>query len=82
MPTSEERRLKRAACLIASQLPEDQGEAVRVLHYARRIVEQLAEEKPPGEVIPLSSQAQRYLAVVREGEQEDQTDYPYIASPG
>lgn len=82
MPTSEERRLKRAACLIASQLPEDQGEAIRVLHYAQRIVEQLAAEKPPGVVIPLSSQTPRYLAVVREGEPEDQTDYPYRANPG
>jgi len=82
MPTRTEQRLKRAACLIASQLPEDQGEAMRVLHYTQCIIKQLAEEKPPGTVIPLAQQGQRYLAIVREDGREAPNDFQDTANPG
>lgn len=81
MPTREEQRLKRAACLIASQLPEDVGEALRVLDYARGIIRHLAPET--ADVIPLSfAPGQRYPAVVREDGREVLIDFPDIASPG
>lgn len=80
MPTREEQRLKRAACLIASQLPEDLGEALKVLEYAKGIIRHLAPDT--AEIIPLSHLDRRYPAIVRADVPEDLIDYPDRASPG
>lgn len=83
MPTSEEQRLKRAACLIASQLPEDSAEALRVLDYAKDIIHHLTVAAKPGwvsGVIPLAT-AHRYQGAAREGGQEARTDSRDIANP-
>lgn len=61
------RHLKRAACLIASQLPDDEGEAMRVLDYARGIVSHLKEERGGAQDGPsqLSQTDQRDQVVVQ-----------------
>lgn len=44
----EEQGLKRAACLIASQLPDNTADALKVLEYARGIVRHLDEAPGAG----------------------------------
>ena len=74
--------LKRSACLIASQLPEDYAEALRVLEYAKGIVMHLAATKAAGDAASQPSTLQpRHLAIVRADGREARSDYQDRANP-
>lgn len=75
--------LKRAACLIASQLPENEDEAMRVLDYAKGIVRHLKSDRIPSSsaVIPFSPSLLKGRAVAPEGGPEARTYSPGKANP-
>lgn len=76
-----DQRAKRAACLIASQLPEDAHEAMMVLEYAADIVRHLqaqtsAVANPPSIAGPMTG-----LAIVPKGEPANLNDSRGRANP-
>lgn len=77
----DEQSLKRAACLIASQLPEDAADALKVLAYATSVVRHL-QATGPGEVIPLATVARISPATWREDAPGARIGSRGIASPG
>ena len=79
---NEEQCLKRAACLIASQLPEDSAAAMKVLDYAKGIVRHLDSSSAAGTgaVIPLSW-PRTGLAVVQADDQAGLNGCQGKASP-
>lgn len=76
-----DQRAKRAACLIASQLPEDAHEAMMVLEYAADIIRHL-QNQTTAVVIPLSTAGPTGLAIVPKGEPANQNDSRDRANPG
>lgn len=77
----DEQSLKRAACLIASQLPDDAADALKVLAYATGVVRHL-QTAGPGEVIPLSTVARTSPATWREDAPAGRIGSRGIANPG
>lgn len=75
-----DQRAQRAACLIASQLPEDVHEAMMVLEYAADIIRHLQNQK--GAVASrLSTAAPTGLAIVPKGGPANQNGSQDRASP-
>lgn len=66
--------LKRIACQLVAQLPDDRTEAIEVLGLARGIVDHLSgAQAPPARVIQLSSQRAGTALVALPGERAGQT---------
>ena len=63
--------LKRIACQIAAQLPDDPEEAAEVLEFALGIVKYLA--RPPASTVRLAASRQDVLAAVPTGEAANRT---------
>lgn len=83
MASTIEDGLKRAACLIASQLPDDEKEALRVLDYAGGIVRHLKDDKAGGgrAVILFSPGVPRGPVSGPKDDREVQTYSPGKANP-
>jgi len=77
--------LKRAACQLVAQLPDNELDALKVLDYAKMMVRHMGKMPPPtyAEVIPLSTAPYRKgLAVVPTDALGDQSEHQDIANPG
>jgi hypothetical protein len=68
-----DQRAKRAACLIASQLPDDDNEAMMVLRYAADIVRHLQADTEAAN--QLSTAARKGLAIAPEDAPANLNDF-------
>lgn len=92
MQHRKDAQLKRIACQIFTQLPDDRAEAVSVLRYARLIVDNLegnwdamvASQTTPAKITPLRAAAQQMidLAGWQADEPEDQPAPLDKSNPG
>ena len=78
----DEQEIRRLALQLACQLPDDAKEAIRVLHYAGRIITALDAMKPTSAALP-----ETRLRLVRpadgpQSDEEDPTCPPDISSRG
>lgn len=82
MSNETQRQLKRAACLLAAQLPDDPEEAMIVLTIAMDLVRHLAAD--PGQIatMPCGLPARKGLAIVQEDGRVVPAGSRGIASPG
>ena len=79
---SDDNGLKRAACLIASQLPDNEMDAMRVLDLARGIIEHLNDVgAPAGAEVIRFSPVRISPAAAPTGGQVVRIDFPGKASP-
>ncbi len=75
-----DQRAKRAACLIASQLPEDAHEAMMVLEYAADIIRHLQNHTSVA-LSPFSIAGPTGLVIVPRGEPANRNDCRGKANP-
>ena len=79
---SDDNGLKRAACLIASQLPDDETDALRVLDIARGIIKHLNDVgTPAGAGVIRFLPVRTGPAIVPISGQVVRIDFPGKASP-